>query len=57
MSQAGEGRDAPSSVALTLKQKALIMIPLLLLCPRTLQLTIQGPGTVDNSSRHRDIGS
>lgn len=38
MSQAGEGRDKPF-VTLALKQKALIMIPLLLLCPRALQLS------------------
>lgn len=39
MSQAGEGRDAPSFVALGLKQKTLVMIPLLLLCPKALQLS------------------
>lgn len=39
ISQAGEERDAPSFVDLALKQKALIMIPLLLLCPRALQLS------------------
>lgn len=39
MSQADEGRVAPSFVALALKQKALIMIVLLPLCPRALQLS------------------
>lgn len=54
MFQAGERRDASSFVALALKQKALIMIPLLLLCPRALQLsrdlglltTVLGIGTL-----------
>lgn len=39
MSQAGEGREVPSFVAQALKQKALVMIPLLLLCPRVLRLS------------------
>lgn len=57
LSQAGEQRDVPSFVTLALKQKALVTIPLLPLCPRAFFATIQGPGTVDNSPGYREIGS